>query len=59
MKKAKKLVSAIREVDKDNSIKINRVSSMINREDEDFKDKINDFNNKLKNYCNSAGMVFL
>ena len=59
MKKAKKLVSAIREVDKDNSIKINRVSSIINREDEDFKDKINDFNNKLKNYCNSAGMVFL
>ena len=25
-------------------------------EDEDFKGKINHVNNKLKNYCNSAGM---
>ena len=58
MKKAKKLVSAVKEVDKDNSIKI-AFSSIINREDEDFKDKINDVNNKLKNYCNSAGMEFI
>ena len=39
VKKAKKLVSAVKEVDKDNSIKI-AFSSIINREDEDFKDKI-------------------
>ena len=58
VKKAKKLVSAIKEVGKDNSIKI-AFSSIINREDEDFKDKINDVNNKLKNYCNSAGMDFI
>ena len=58
MKKAKKLVSAVKEVDKDNSIKI-AFSSTINREDEDFKDKINDINNKLKNYCKSAGMDFI
>ena len=55
VKKAKKLVSAVKEVDKDNSIKI-AFSSIINREDEDFKDKINDVTNKHKNYCNSAGM---
>ena len=47
VKKAKKLVSAVKEVDKDNSIKI-AFSSIINREDEDFKDNINDVNNKLK-----------
>ena len=58
VKKAKKLVSAVKEVDKDNSIKI-AFSSIINREDEDFKDKINDVNNKLKNYCNSACMDFI
>ena len=58
VKKAKKLVSAVKEVDKDNSIKI-AFSSIINREDEDFKDKITDVNNKLKNYCNSAGMDFI
>ena len=52
VKKAKKLV------DKDNSIKI-VFSSIINRENEDFKDKINDVNNILKNYCNSAGMDFI
>ena len=58
MKKAKKLVSTVREVDKDNSVKI-AFSSMINREDEDFKGKINNVNNKLKNNCNSAGMDFI
>ena len=52
-----RLVSAVKEVDKDNSVKI-AFSSIINREDEDFKDKIHDVNNKLKNYCNSAGMDF-
>ena len=53
-----RLVSAVKEVDKDNSVKI-AFSSIINREDEDFKDKINDVNNKLKSYCNSAGMDFI
>ena len=58
VKKAKKLVSAVKKVDKDNSIKI-AFSSIINREDEDFKDKINDVNNKTKNYGNSAGIDFI
>ena len=48
VKKAKKLASAVKEVDKDHSVKIT-FSSIINREDEDFPDKINDVNNKLKN----------
>ena len=47
VKKAKKLVSAVKETDKDSSVKI-AFSSIINREDEDFKDKINDVYNKLK-----------
>ena len=34
-------------------------SNIINHEDKDFKDQINDVNNKLKNYCNSAGMDFI
>ena len=58
VKKAKKLVSVVKEFDKENSIKI-AFSSIINRENDDFKDKIMDFNNKLKNYCKSAGMDFL
>ena len=58
VKKAKKLVSAVKEVDKDHSVKT-AFSSIINREDEDLKDKINDVNNKLNNYCNSAGMDFI
>ena len=37
VKKAKKLINAVEEADKDNSIKI-AFSSIINREDEDFKD---------------------
>ena len=53
VKKVKKLVSAVKEVDEDNFVKI-AFSSIINHEEEDFKDKINDVNNKLKNYCNSA-----
>ena len=55
VKKAKKLVIAVKEVDKGNSVKI-AFSSIINREDEDFKDKIN---YKLENYCNSAGTDFI
>ena len=45
---AKKLVSAVKEVDKDQPVKI-PFSSIINLEDEDFKYKINNVNNKLKN----------
>ena len=58
MKKTKKLVIAVKEVDKDDSVKT-AFSSMINREDDDFKVKMNYVNNKIKNYCNSAGMVFI
>ena len=58
VKKAKKRVSAVKEVDKGNSTKI-AFSSIINCGDEDFKDKINDVNNKLKSYSNSAGIDFI
>ena len=53
LKKVKKLVNAVKEIDKDYTVKI-AVSSIINHEDEDFKEKINDVNNKFKNYCNST-----
>ena len=52
------MVSAVKEVDKDHSLKT-AFSSIINPEDKDFRDKINDVNNTLKNYCNSAGMDFI
>ena len=44
VKKAKKLVNSVKEIDKDNSVKI-AISNITNREDEDFKDKINYINN--------------
>ena len=46
VKKEKKLVSAIKKVDKDNSVKV-AYSSKTNREDEDFNDEISDVHNKL------------
>ena len=46
----------MKEVDKDYSAKI-AFSGIINREDEDFKDKINNVNNRHKNYRNSAGIL--
>ena len=58
VKMAEKLVSTVKEADKDNSVKI-AFSSIINREDEDFQDKINTINNKLENYWGSAGMDFI
>ena len=57
MKKKKKLVSAVKKIDKDHSVKI-AFSSRVNRDDQDFKGKINDVNNKLRNICNSAGIDF-
>ena len=56
-KKKKKLVSAVKKIDKDHSVKI-AFSSIVNRDDQDFKGKINDVNNKLRNICNSAGIDF-
>ena len=57
VKKKKKLVSAVKKIDKDHSVKI-AFSSIVNRDDQDFKGKINDVNNKLRNICNSAGIDF-
>ena len=57
VKKKKKLVSAVKKIDKDHSVNI-AFSSIVNRDDQDFKGKINDVNNKLRNICNSAGIDF-
>ena len=58
VKMAKKSLIAVKDVDNDHSLKI-AFSSKINREDEHFRDKTNDVNNKLKNYCSSASMNFI
>ena len=47
VKKANKLLSAVKEVDKNKPVKI-AFSDIINHQDENFKDEINDVNNKLK-----------
>ena len=57
MKKAKRK-RVVKEVDKGNFVKIT-FSDIINHEDEEFKDKINNVNNKHKNYHNSAGIDFI
>ena len=57
VKKANKLVSVVKKVEKDHSAKI-PFSSIINCKDENFKGKVNDVNNKFTNYCNSAGIDF-
>ena len=52
------MVNAIKEVGKDHCIKV-AFCCIINFEDEDFKDKVNDVNNKLKRYCDLTDMDFI
>ena len=52
------MASPIKEVGKEHYERI-ALSNIKNCEDKDFKNKINNANKKLKNYCNSAGMKFI
>ena len=59
IKKVKKLVTVIKEIDKGNDIEI-AFSGIIHREDLlDTKEMIDDTNKKLKSYCASLGIGFI
>ena len=57
IEKEKEIGKCSKKIDKDHSVKI-AFSSIVNRDDQDFKGKINDVNNKHRNICNSAGIDF-
>ena len=58
VKKTKKLVNSINEFDHDNNTQI-VISGITYRDDQDFKEKTNEINSKLKRYCDSKDMVFI
>ena len=57
LQKIGKLISSIKEYDTDDNIKI-ALSSIINRSDHDFEDKINETNRKLENLCKGKAIIF-
>ena len=58
IKKLKKIVAAIKEVNKDNSIQTG-FFGIVNREDHNFKEKTDDVNSSLYKYCSSLGIAFI
>ena len=58
MKKVRKLVKVVREIDESEKIKIG-FSSVIYRKDKDLEDERNEVNVKLKKYCEGKGFVFI
>ena len=56
MKKVKKLVSVIKEIDKENDFEI-AFSDIVHREDRGCTGMIDDTNKKLKCYCGFFGIV--
>ena len=58
MKKVRKCVEVIREIDKTENIQIG-FSSIIQRADKDFSNEIKETNIKLKNYCLGKGFIFV
>ena len=58
MKKVRKCVEVIRELDNTENIQIG-FSSIIQRSDKDFSNEIKDTNIKLKNYCLGKGFIFV
>ena len=58
MKKVRKLVKVVREIDESEKIRIG-FSSVIYRKDKDLEDGRNEVNMKLKKYCESKGFVFI
>ena len=57
MKKARKLVKVVREIDESENIKIG-FSSVTYRKDKDLTDERNEVNVKLKKYCEGKEFVF-
>ena len=58
MKKIKKVVAAIREIDKEEKISIS-FSSIIERNDIDLEKDFNLINEKIKSYCSGKGFSFI
>ena len=58
MKKVRKLVKVVREIDESQKLKIG-FSSVIYRKDKDLEDERNEVNMKLKNYCEGEGFIFI
>ena len=58
MKKIRKLVKVVREIDESEEIKIG-FSSVIYRQDKDADDERKELNSKLKKYCEGKGFVFI
>ena len=57
MKKVRKLVKVVREIDESENIKIG-FSSVTYRKDKDLKDERNEVNVKLKKYCEGKELCF-
>ena len=58
MKKVRKLVKVVREIDESEKIKID-FSSVIYHKGKDLENKRNEVNVKLKKYCEGKGFVFI
>ena len=58
LQKIRKVISSIKEYDTNDNIKI-ALSSIINRSDHDFEDKINETNRKLENLFKGKSMIFI
>ena len=58
MKKVRKLVKVVREIDESEKIKIG-FFSVIYRKDKDLENERNEVSVKLKNYCEGKGFVFI
>ena len=58
IKKSKKIVVAIKDVNKDNSVQIG-FFGIVNREDHNFKEKTDDVNSSPYKYCSSLGIAFI
>ena len=58
IKKVRKLVKVVREIDESEKIKIG-YSSVIYRKGKDLEDERNEVNMKLKKYCEGKGFVFI
>ena len=58
IEKVKKVVQSIHKIDVNQEIQV-AFSGIINREDNNFTEKIEERNTKLESYCRSKGFVFI
>ena len=58
IQKVRKVISTIKEIDVNNEIQI-AFSSVIHRDDQDFKEEMKEIDRKLKNLCKGQGIKFI